>query len=117
MQEADTKTAWGEREVSEILGLKSGNLGSQYSVVSDVVTGVNRDTSTKLDRAVEVIVASLSADQLRLIAKLDVDQQVPGEYDGRLLTTSRARLAKNLDESEKRYLRERFKQAARDALA
>jgi uncharacterized LabA/DUF88 family protein len=116
MQEADTTSEWDKDDIREIMELKSGYEVSPCSKGTHATQRVDIETSGKLAEVVDEIVKSLSAEEVGKVARLEKDQQVPNEYDGRLLGASRSRIGRNLHKSEKRFLRDRFKQAAQAAL-
>ena len=113
MQEADTTSIWDENDIRGIMALKSGH------EVPSVSPRLETDDEIEpvIDAVVEEVIESLSLAELRSISDLQVRQNVPRQYDVRLLGASRSKLDRHLDKSERHYLRERFKQAARDALA
>ena len=113
MQEADTTSIWDEDDIRGIMALKSGHEVPSVSPRLDT----DDEIEHVIGAVVEEVIESLSGVELRSISDLQVRQNVPREYDVRLLGASRNKLGRHLDESERRYLRERFKQAARDALA
>ena len=116
MQEADTTSEWSEADIREILSIKVGHKVSSAGTEPDSTYGVDDETSTKLDEVIEDLVANLQPEQLRMITLIDTGHRVPPEYDGRLLGASRGRLNRNLNQTERRYLREQFKEAAREEL-
>ena len=64
-----------------------------------------------LDQVVTGIVNSFTDNELRQAAAMmpQNSQQIPGDYDRRLLIESRRIIGRDLDESEKLYIRSSFK--------
>jgi hypothetical protein len=116
MQEADTTSEWDKDDIREIMELKSGYEVSPCSKGTHAAQGVDDEISNILDEVVDEMVLSLSSEERRKISELDVWQQIPKEIDRSLLVDSRERVGKVLNRDEKKYLRDRFKQVARDAL-
>ena len=116
VQEADTKTVWTKDDIGSILMVRPGYEASVGLISSEAAQGVDDEISNILDEVVDEMVLSLSSEERRKISELDVWQQIPKEIDRSLLVDSRERVGKVLNRDEKKYLRDRFKQVARDAL-
>ena len=114
-QESDTTVEWSKGDVGEILTLKEG-LSDQVAIQSSAsVRDYNIDISTELNRIVDEFVGSLGQDRLKYIAELPPHDPVPHEFDSRLLAISRSRIERDLDESEKRYIRNKFREKTKAA--
>ena len=115
MQEADTRTEWSKDDVNDILMLRPDYEAAYLPGSVDAPTGAIDSTKTLLDEVVKEFVASLLSEQLQQLAELDQGQPVPSEHDHKLLAISRSKLTRKLDWEERAYLRDHFKQAAREA--
>ena len=62
-------------------------------------------------------VAARSSEELDLIAKLTPNAPIPQELDGALLWTCGSRLNRWLEEPEKHYVRNEFRERAKNAQA
>ena len=109
-QETDTTVEWSKADVSGFLSVKS-------ETASQIITpSPSTDipvTSELLDAAVEEIITSLGQDELNDIASLSADYMLPRTFDAQLLAISGKRISRFLDEAEKRYVRNRFREQAR----
>ena len=113
-QEADTTTEWSKSDVAEILAIREDATSRMITVPSvSANDAAIEDISSALDSIVDEFVARLNQDELDDVAKLSSGSLLPREFDGRLLAASRNRISRSLDESEKRYVRNRFREQAR----
>ena len=113
-QEADTTTEWSKSDVAEILAIREGATSGMIAVpgVSTNDPAIE-DISSALNSIVDEFVAKLNQDESDDVAKLSSGSLLPREFDGRLLAASRYRIGRSLDEPEKRYVRNRFREQAR----
>ena len=109
-QETDTTTEWNKGVVIEFLSAKGET--SSHLITPTPVTDIPA-TSEPLDAAVEEIIASLRQDELNDIASINATSMLPKAFDGQLLAISGKRIGRFLDETEKRYVRSRFREQAR----
>ena len=107
MQEADSTAEWSKSEIAELLTVRSG---SQAGIED---TSTKDDSNSALDEVIIEYLETLHPDQIREVAGLGKWDQIPNDIDSRLLGVSGGRLDRDLDRSERKYLRDEFKAAAR----
>ena len=109
-QETDTNTEWDKADIREFLSVKSET--TSQIIVPSPSTDIP-STSEHLNSAVQELIASLGQDELKDIASLGNDYMLPREFDAKLLAISGKRIGRYLDETEKRYVRNRFREQSR----
>ena len=109
-QETDTTTEWSRDDVSGFLSIKS--VTASQLITPSSSTDIP-DTFELLDAAVEEITSLLGQDELKDIASLNATSMLPRTFDGQLLAISGKHISRYLDESEKRYVRNRLRGQAR----
>lgn len=114
MQESDTATEWRKSTIERIMT-------ARVALDAGVVEGdtptldAQPDTAPVLDEVVEELIGALSPDEIQAIAIIHPREEIPREYDLQLLRGSFRRVGAYLNETERYYIRARFKAAARDA--
>ncbi len=111
MQEADTTSEWSKMDIEKILEFKSLNI--QWTGGGTLPVSISSEEIALLEEAVEDFFASLSADDLNIIAALQPNDGIPRQYDGQLLGTGGGKIKRALTESEKRYVRNKLKEQAK----
>ena len=109
-QETDTTTEWDKDVVIEFLSVKSETAPHLIAPASSADIPA---TSELLNAAIEEFITILGQDELNDIASLSASQMLPRTFDAQLLAISGKRIERYLDESEKRYIRNRFREQAR----
>ncbi len=111
-QEADTTGEWSKDDIEQILSVKP-DIGVHLDVAENQVLPDDsaNDAREILDQVVTGIVNSFTDNELRQAAAMmpQNSQQIPGDYDRRLLIESRRIIGRDLDESEKLYIRSSFR--------
>ena len=115
MQESDTTTEWSKSEVGELLTIKIVSGASAAATDHEDIPEIDSDTKLALNEVVAEFVGSLGPDQLSSIAGLGEPDSIPNEIDGPLLGQSRGAIGRELDFTERRYLRDQFKKVARSS--
>ncbi len=110
-EEADTVTEWGKEEVAEILTAMPGVTEDPLALTSQ--DGVGERDDTVFDDAVTAVVNSIEENDLANIARelAATPNFIPQHYDRRLLTASRRHLGRDLEDYEKRLVRQKFREA------
>jgi uncharacterized LabA/DUF88 family protein len=125
LQEVDTTTEWGVATIANMLTIRSLAPPSPTpaAAVSSSPTPQPHSQSggpanAQLDTVAGDLAASLDLDDIRDIQAFWATQNgVPPEFDGKLLARSRAEIGRDLDPSEKRYVRASFKNAINARIA
>jgi hypothetical protein len=116
-QEADTTKEWSKEDIQEILSLRpipqTTVNASQPQTGSE---GSKEVTSEILNQVASVVVVSLSEYELRTVdeAMAQGSRLIPPDYDRLLLAESRQRIGRDLEQSEKLHIREKFKELVND---
>lgn len=101
MQEADTWTEWDRHTVEQLISFRAEPERSSPETVSEI-DGVARALALTLkDHERQGLIRYMQAHQ----------NNIPGEFDGKLLARSRTALGRDLAPSEKTYARSRFRQS------
>lgn len=107
MQEADSTAEWSKSEIADLLTVRpepQAGIGE---------TSTQDDTNSALDEVINEYLETLHPDQVREVASLGEWAQIPNDIDRRLLGASGRKLERDLDQSERGYLRRAFKAPAR----
>lgn len=107
MQEADSTAEWSKSEIADFMTVSPG----PETVIGSTCT--KDDSTAVLDQVITQLVESLELEEVDAVAGLGARDAIPYEIDRRLLASSGGGLGKNLDQSEKEYLRREFKAAVR----
>jgi len=107
IQEADSNATWSESEIADLMTLRSS------SDTRSATTSAKSDSISKLDEVIAQVLESLDPEAIIVIAGLSTRDAIPYDVDRRLLASSGGSLDKNLDQSEREYLRREFKEDAR----
>ena len=114
LQEADTTTEWNKNVLSELISLLShldqlnqGPCGNAQSIMTD-------ETAAKLERSVDGFLSLISTQEVKVISELGDFENVPPEFDRRLLASCRTALNRALDSSEKDQMRKLLRKMAKE---
>ena len=113
LQEADTTTEWNKDVVETIMSVKP-YVESYLDVLNGPVTlGLGEGEDEVLDRVAYEVVGSIGEDELAAIAvALSRDPRwVPPDSDRLLLLRGSETLSRELTQTEKRYIREKFRES------
>jgi uncharacterized LabA/DUF88 family protein len=125
LQEADTTSEWDAQIVEKFLSLRS--VPAAASPTTTVVTAKPRSLSgnratavappqdgVKLTAAAKGFAGGLTEGDLKsLLTYWTTEKAIPPEFDGKLLAKTRDEIGRDLDPTEKRYLRGQFTVAAK----
>ena len=112
-QETDTTTEWGRDEVSGFLSVKSESDSQLITPTHGIDTPA---MSGLLNSAVQELVTSLRQDELNDVASIPATSMLPRTFDAQLLAIGGKHIGRYLDETEKRYIRYRFREQVRSAI-
>lgn len=114
LEEADTHTEWSTEDVQEVLSIKSSR---EVTSVDPATSNTEEESKSSFDDILQevasAVLASIDENDMPRIAE-ELSQStwaVPYAYDRALLTSCGQRLGRDLDESEKRRIRESFREA------
>ena len=116
MQESDTATEWSKSTIERIMSRREGfdaQAGARHDEGGAPAANVQPDNASVLDEIVSELIATLSSDEIQEIASLQPRDEIPREYDLQLLRRSSRRVGSFLNETERNYLRNQLKAAAR----
>ncbi len=113
LQEADTTTEWNKDVVETIMSVKPYVESYLDSLNGPVTLGLGEGEDEVLDRVASEVVGSIGEDELATIAvALSRDPRwVPPDSDRLLLLRGSETLSRELTQTEKRYIREKFREA------
>ena len=116
-QEADTTGEWSKEDITEILLLKpiveTDTEISRTRVDSEDRIDEIRDN---LDQVASQVVESLGENELRYLKGTlsQGSQWIPADCDRKLLSEGRRKIGRDLGQSEKLYIRDRFKEIVKE---
>ena len=112
-QEADTTTEWSKRDIGQLLSVKS----SAYTNPQDAISSSSDEENTDeiLDGIIADIAGSLSENERAgiVVALSQKPQDVPHDFDRKLLSRGRTKIGRDLSQIEKARLRDKFKENLR----
>ena len=112
-QEADTTSEWSKSEIAEFLEDKDkvGN-APMLPFVESIPTAAEENEKSSLDRIVADIVDSMDINEVQNVAeKLALSpNEIPYDYDRRLLGFGRSTIGRDLISSEKLRIRKEFRE-------
>ena len=113
LQEADTTTEWDKDVVETIMSVKPYVESYLDSLNGPVTLSLGEGEDEVLDRVASEVVGSIGEDELATIAvALSRDPRwVPPDSDRLLLLRGSETLSRELTQTEKRYIREKFREA------
>lgn len=120
MQESDTATEWSKSAIERIITPREGfdaEPGAGHDESDAPAADIQPDIEQIIDEVVSEFAATLSADEIQAVANLIPSDRIPQEYDIHLLRRSSERIGSRLGQSERHYLRNRLKAAARASAA
>ena len=113
-EESDSVTEWSRKEVANILSVKaSGTAAVNVGLISDQVEAIPNEAIEILTEVSKEVADSISADELAKFNLKPQSSPIPRDYDSKLLSESRNRLGRDLDLSERRSLRDLFRENLR----
>ena len=113
-EESDSVTEWSRKEVANILSVKaSGTAAVDVGLISDQVEAIPNEAIEILTEVSKEVADSISADELAKFNLKPQSSPIPRDYDSKLLSESRDRLGRDLDLSERRSLRDLFRENLR----
>jgi uncharacterized LabA/DUF88 family protein len=130
LQEADTTSEWQSATISSFLTVRSVPAADQTTAAAAVkqasktskpaapaAPGLQNTTATdELEKVAIAFAGTLNEGDVKsLLGYWATEKGVPPEFDGRLLAKGRAGINRDLDVSEKRFMRTRFQDAVRSA--
>jgi uncharacterized LabA/DUF88 family protein len=124
MQEADTCTEWSVETLRKMLTIRVADIEPgmpasrpKQAAMLRTTYRVDANASALLDGIVSHLLASLSNAEISAAAAYVANNRnnVPPEFDGKLLARSRAVCERNLNIDECRYVRDRFRAAVKQA--
>lgn len=116
--EADTTLEWNKETVSKFLTVADSQPDADHGQESleQTAGGAGGNDRSALVNFVEQFVNNLSPDGIaKLREHWSTTNEVPREYDGRLLATGRTIVGRNLEREEKRFLRSIFRDKVRSS--
>ena len=113
LQEADTTTEWNKDVVETIMSVKPYVETYLDSLTGPITLSLGEGEDEVLDRVASEVVGSIGEDELSSIAvALARDPRwVPPDSDRLLLLRGSETLSRELTQTEKRYIREKFREA------
>lgn len=114
IQEADTTTEWDRAMVASFLSIRPAAASESAKAAVPLATeSASRNApvyAKELVTVVQALCTTLSASDVEsLIAFWKEESGIPKEFDSKLLIQARARLARDLDRDEKRFIRKEFR--------
>ena len=116
-QESDTTSEWTKSEIQEFLMEKDGKGSGPVLPLVDLVSDVAaQNVDDTLERIAGEIVDSMDASEVQTVAETVAGstQEIPHDYDRRLLGFGRGAIGRDLDQSEKLYIRNKFKELVKN---
>jgi hypothetical protein len=113
LQEADTTTLWDKATVSKFLSVRASPIVTAVPAATPVAAAGAAAAATsalaQLEKSASDYAALVEAgDVANLVAYWTTQKGVPPEFDGKLLARSRAELGRDLEATEKRFVRLKF---------
>ena len=117
MQEADTTTEWSRNDIQGILSLRLGVETELRTSLGQASSSDSEDNAGDiLDQVASDVVRSIDADDLKIVA--DTLTQNPGwippEFDRKLLLEGAQKLGRELEQGEKRRVRDEFRETVKN---
>lgn len=112
-QETDTTTEWSKIDIGEILTVRQEVAPIQPTIHSASEVASDTDTSSTLNSVVDEFIETLSEYELNNLAEIPLNSLLPREFDAPLLAASRNRIGRDLDNAERIYVRNKFREEAR----
>lgn len=118
-QESDTTNEWSKSDIGEILALKRPFVSGATTAhpIDAGVSDIFIDALAELDKVVDECIDSMSQSDLSDVAALASNAMLPRDFDSKLLAVSRERIGRDLDSSERRYIRNKFKERSGAAIS
>ena len=116
LQEADTTTEWSSEELSEVMKLAPGFSESTEKQGNETLQQLTQSITTDLDQAIDAFLSQMTTEDITGIAALQEFDPIPSQFDRNLLASCRAKMGRNLDNTEKLQMRRTFKEKAGEAL-
>ena len=116
-QEADTTTEWSREKIQEILSLRSSTITNAQTFPDPAMPASQREsTGDLLEMVTRVVFSSMSQTEIAEVAEalLRNPNNIPHDYDRRLLSEGRTEVGRVLNQTEKTNMRDLFKELVRN---
>ena len=114
LQEADTTTEWNKDVLSELMSLLSDSSYLNQSPGSYAQSLMGRGTEDELELTVNGYLSSLDKQEVSVLSRLGDFENVPPQFDRRLLASCRTALGRDLDSYEKDQMRKLLRKLAKE---
>ena len=114
LQEADTTTEWTKADVCTFMTLKPGFEDRAQVSPDSIPPQVASETTAILEQVISSFVSSLDQEEIKTVGRLGEAENIPGEFDRRLLPMCGARMDRDLNVAERVHMRKQFREQVRE---